>query len=133
MRCDVASYVAEHTCGRGFDMVYDTLGGPILDGSFQASRHFGTVVSCLGWGDHSLTPLSLKEGTYSGVFTLVPLLSGEGRARQGAILAEATKLVDAGKLVPRLDPREFDPGTVANAYDAITGHTARGKLVVSLG
>jgi NADPH:quinone reductase-like Zn-dependent oxidoreductase len=133
MRSDVASYVAEHTAGRGFDMVYDTLGGPTLDASFQAIGHFGTVVSCLGWGDHSLTPLSLKEGTYSSVFTLAPLLSGEGRARQGAILAEAAKLVEAGKLVPRLDPREFDLGSVSAAYEAITGHTARGKLVVSIG
>jgi len=132
MQCDVASYVGEHTGGRGFDLVYDTLGGPTLDASFEAVRRFGHVVSCLGWGDHSLMALSLKEGTYSGVFTLVPLLTGEGRARQGAILAEASKLVEAGKLVPRLDPREFDFGTVAEAYDAIVGHTAQGKLVVSV-
>jgi len=133
MQGEVADYVAEHTGGRGFDLVYDTLGGPTLDASFRAVRTFGHVVSCLGWGSHSLAPLSFKGGTYSGVFTLAPLLTGEGRARPGAILAEAAKLAEAGKLVPRLDPREFDFATVAQAYDAITGHTAQGKLVVTVG
>jgi len=133
MESDVASYVAEHTGGQGFDLIYDTLGGSTLDASFQAVRQFGHVVSCLGWGSHSLAPLSFKEGTYSGVFTLAPLLSGRGRGRHGAILAEAAKLVEAGKLMPRLDPREFSLGTAADAYDALTGHTAQGKLVVGIG
>jgi NADPH2:quinone reductase len=132
MQSDVAAYVAEHTGGRGFDQVYDTLGGLTLDASFQAVRTFGHVVSCLGWGSHSLAPLSFKGGTYSGVFTLAPLLTGEGRARQGAILAEAAKLAEAGKLVPRLDPREFTFDMAAEAYDAVTGQTAQGKLVVSI-
>lgn len=130
MAADVASYVADHTGGRGFDLVYDTLGGATLDASFRAVRQFGHVVSCLGWGSHSLAPLSFKQGTYSGVFTLAPLLSGQDRAHHGAILAEAAKLAEAGKLVPRLDPREFGFDAVAEAYDAITGHTAQGKLVV---
>jgi NADPH:quinone reductase len=133
MASDVAAYVAEHTGGRGLDMVYDTLGGSTLDASFEAAGHFGHVVSCLGWGTHSLAALSLKEGTYSSVFTLVPLLSGEGRARQGAILAKAAKLAEAGKLVPRLDPRTFELGSTGDAYDALTGHTAQGKLVVGIG
>jgi NADPH:quinone reductase-like Zn-dependent oxidoreductase len=132
MQSDVAAYVAEHTGGRGFDLVYDTLGGPTLDASFQAVREFGHVVSCLGWGNHALAPLSFKGGTYSGVFTLTPLMTGAGRARHGAILAEAAKLAEAGRLTPRLDPREFDLGSVADAYDASADHTARGKLVVSM-
>ncbi len=75
----------------------------------------------------------LQEGTYSCFFPLLLLLTGAGRARQGAILAEAARLVEAGRLVSRLDPREFDLGTVAEAYDAVTGHTAQGKLVVAVG
>jgi len=132
METAVADYVAAQTGGRGFDLVYDTLGGTTLDASFLAVRKFGHVVSCLGWGSHSLAPLSFKGATYCGVFTLAPLLTGEGRVRHGAILAEAANLAEAGKLVPRLDPRDFDFGTVAEAYDAITGHTAQGKLVVSI-
>ncbi len=52
----------------GFDIVYDTVGGAGLDASFHAVRRFGHVVSCLGWGTHSLGPLSFRAASYSGVF-----------------------------------------------------------------
>src|SRR5277367_3163605 len=103
----VEDYVAKYSDGRGFDLVYDTVGGVTLDASFQAVRRFGHVVSCLGWGSHSLGPLSFRAATYSGVFTLLPLLTGEGRAHHGEILREATRLTEAGKIVPQLDPRRF--------------------------
>ncbi|WP_277183116.1 zinc-dependent alcohol dehydrogenase family protein, partial [Caballeronia sp. BR00000012568055] len=75
----VEQYVAEHTDGQGFDLVVDTAGSTSLDASFAAVKHFGHVVSALGWGTHALAPLSFREATYSGVFTLHPLLSGEYR------------------------------------------------------
>jgi NADPH2:quinone reductase len=129
---DVADYVARHTAGRGFDLVYDTNGGAVLDASFAAVRRFGHVVSCLGWGTHALAPLSFKGATYSGVFTLHPLLTGEGRAHHGEILTEATKLAEAGKLRPRVDPREFGLASVAAAHDAIATRTADGKPVITI-
>jgi NADPH2:quinone reductase len=46
----VETYVAEHTGGAGFDVVYDTVGGVVLDASFKAVGRFGHVVSALGWG-----------------------------------------------------------------------------------
>ncbi len=128
----VDAYVAQHTGGRGFDIVYDTVGGKVLDASFQAVRRFGHVVSALGWGTHALAPLSFRAATYSGVFTLLPLLSGEGRAHHGEIMAEATRLVEAGKLVPLVDSRRFTLETVGEAYALIRDHAAKGKLVVDV-
>jgi NADPH2:quinone reductase len=128
----VADYVRRHTKGRGFDLVYDTVGGPVLDASFEAVRRFGRVVSCLGWGTHALAPLSFRAGTYSGVFTLLPLLTGEGQARHGEILAQARALIEAGKLTPRLDPHRFTLDTVGDAYQATKDGSARGKLVVDV-
>jgi NADPH:quinone reductase-like Zn-dependent oxidoreductase len=127
-----ADMVATYTAGRGFDIVYDTVGGATLDASFVAVRRFGHVVSCLGWGTHALAPLSFRAATYSGVFTLLPLLTGEGRAHHGEILREATRLVEAGRLTPRLDARRFTLDTVADAHAAITSQSARGKLVVEI-
>ena len=61
-------YVAARTGGNGFDIVYDTVGGAVLDASFKAARtHSGHVVSCLGWGTYDLAPLSFRAATYSGV------------------------------------------------------------------
>ena len=128
----VDTYVALHTGGRGFDIVYDTVGGKVLDASFEAVRRFGHVVSALGWGTHALAPLSFRAATYSGVFTLLPLLSGEGRAHHGEILMEATRLVEAGKLVPMLDARRFMLENVGEAYRLIGDRAAKGKLVVDV-
>ena len=41
----VTDYVAQHTAGRGFDLIYDTVGGATLDASLQAVARFGHVVS----------------------------------------------------------------------------------------
>ena len=129
----VEQYVGEHTAGEGFDVVYDTVGGAVLDSAFRAARTYGGhVVSCLGWGTHSLAPLSFRAATYSGVFTLMPLLTGKGRAHHGEILREATRLAEAGKLTVRLDPRQFHLGNAIEAHQAIENGTASGKLVVEI-
>jgi NADPH2:quinone reductase len=129
---NVEEYVADHTGGLGFDIVYDTVGGATLDDSFHAVRRFGHVVSCLGWGTHALAPLSFRAATYSGVFSLLPMLTGEGRGHHGAILREATRLAEAGNLVPRVDARRFSLDSVAQAHDAVEQRGAAGKIVIDI-
>jgi NADPH:quinone reductase len=126
----VADYVARHTAGRGFDLVYDTVGGTVLDASFNAVARFGHVVSALGWGTHALAPLSFRAASYSGVFTLLPLLSGTDRAHHGEILREATRMIEAGKIATRIDPRHFTLDTILDAYQALKDRTAAGRLVI---
>jgi NADPH2:quinone reductase len=128
----VEDYVAAHTAGRGFDVVFDTAGGASLDASFKAVTRFGHVVSSLGWGSHALAPLSFRAATYSGVFTLLPLLTGEGKAHHGEILREATRFAEAGMIKPLLDARQFDLDTVDDAYALIEQRQAQGKVVVSI-
>ena len=128
----VEQYVESCTQGEGFDLVVDTVGGATLDASFAAVKHFGHVVSALGWGTHALAPLSFREATYSGVFTLHPLLTGKQRAHHGEILREATRLAEAGQLTPRMDPRRFDLHSAELAYEALTNGTAGGKIVVEI-
>lgn len=129
----VEQYVAAHTDGEGFDIVYDTVGGATLDASFVAARRYhGHVLSCLGWGTHKLAPLSFRAATYSGVFTLLPMLTGKGRAHHGDIMREATRLVEAGKLVPLLDERRFALASGQDAHTAIEDRSARGKIVVEI-
>ncbi|WP_454849126.1 zinc-dependent alcohol dehydrogenase family protein [Rhizobium binxianense] len=129
----VEDYVAEYAGGEGFDAVYDTIGGAGIDTAFKAVKRFGHVVSSLGWGTHPLAPLSFKAATYSGVFTLLPLLTGEGREHHGEILHEATRMAEAGKLLPRLDARRFALENVAEAYRLIEERQAQGKLVIDIG
>lgn len=128
----VDDYVAQYTCGLGFDVIYDTAGGATLDASFASVRRFGHVVSALGWGLHALAPLSFRAASYSGVFTLLPLLTGEGRAHHGDILQQATRLVEAGQLSPRVDPRRFSLDTLDDAYQAVAEGGLQGKVVIDI-
>jgi len=129
----VADYVARYTGGEGFDVIFDSVGGGTLDKSFEAVRAYtGHVVSALGWGTHSLAPLSFRGATYSGIFTLMPMLTGRGRAHHGEILREAAALADAGMLRPVVDARRFTRGTVAQAHQAVEDGTAASKIVIDI-
>ena len=129
----VADYVQAHTGGEGFDVIYDTVGGATLDASFEAVRPYhGHVVSALGWGTHALAPLSFRAATYSGVFTLRPLLTGQGRAHHGEILRESTRLADLGLLRTHLDPHRFALAEAEQAYQLIENAAATGKVVVDV-
>jgi NADPH2:quinone reductase len=129
----VDEYVAEMTSGKGFDIVFDTVGGTTLDGSFVAvKRYTGHVVSCLGWGSHSLAPLSFRGATYSGVFTLLPLITGEGRAHHGEILAQIAALVETGKLKSLLNDHIISAADINSAHTLVESG-AIGKVVVELG
>jgi NADPH:quinone reductase len=126
----VEEYLARYTGGAGFDVVYDTVGGKALDDSFASvCQYTGHVLSCLGWGTHSLAPLSFRGATYSGVFTLFPLITGKGRAHHGEILAAAARLADDGKLKPLLSTERFDASTIGQAH-ALVASGSLGKVVV---
>ncbi|WP_106602214.1 zinc-dependent alcohol dehydrogenase family protein [Chitinophaga ginsengisoli] len=129
----VAEYVDKYTRGAGFDIVFDTVGGVTLDASFEAVKSKdGHVISSLGWGSHSLAPLSSKGATYSGIFTLLPMLTGMGREHHAAILREATRMAEAGQILPLLDPRHFHLQTAEQAHTLIVNRSATGKIVVEI-
>lgn len=126
----VEEYVELHTRGEGFDVIYDTVGGATIDASFVAAKLYtGHVVSCLGWTTHSLAPLSFRGASYSGVFTLLPLLTGEGRAHHGEILRQAAALAEAEKLRPLLNARRFFSEDIGLAHTLVESGTV-GKVVV---
>jgi NADPH:quinone reductase len=125
-------YVQLHTAGQGFDVIYDTVGGPTIDASFTAVKPYtGHVVSCLGWTTHSLAPLSFRGATYSGVFTLMPLLTGRHRQAHGNILRQIAQLADSGKLRPLLNEQHFTAATIAQAHHQVASGSL-GKVVVEL-
>jgi NADPH:quinone reductase len=128
----VAEAVAQYTGGQGFDVIYDTVGNDALEQSLQAVRSYGHIVSCLGRGTHSLAQLSLCGASYSGVFTLLPMLTGHGRTHHGDILREASRLVEAGQLQPLLHSQAFSFETAQDAYTLFESGKATGKVVISL-
>jgi NADPH2:quinone reductase len=129
----VEQYLAEHTSNEGFDIVFNTTGGLSLDQAFQSVKSYtGHVVSSLGWGTHSIAPLSFRAASYSGIFTLLPLLTGQSRAQQGEILRQAGQLTEQGLLIMRLDPQEFDFDSAEQAYEKVATTRNSGKVVITV-
>ena len=94
-------------------------------------RYTGHVLSCLGWGTHTLAPLSFRAATYSGAFTLLPLLTGCGRAHHGKILRDAAALADRNQLKPLLAEQHFGKHEIANAYETVVRSGISGGLQIS--
>ena len=127
----VWDYVREYTGGKGFDIVLDTVGGKNLETSFEAPRIHGQVVSIQSGGQHDLSSLNSKAATFHAVFMLLPMLTGQGRARHGEILAEVAKLVDDGKVRPLVDPKSFTFARVAEAHRYAESGQQVGKVVLT--
>jgi NADPH2:quinone reductase len=124
-------YVARLTDGRGFDVVFDTVGGPNLDASFLAAAPGGTVVSTNTRSTHDLSTMHAKALTLSVVFMLLPLITGHGRSRHGEIMREVARLAGEGRLRPHLG--RVHPWTdIARAHDCVSSGRAVGKVVLQL-
>lgn len=128
----VVDYVAKYANGVGFDVVYDTVGGQTLDDSLVAAKPYGHVLSCYAFAEHNLAPGSLRCVTLSGIFVLLPMLSGEGRAHHGDILREATRLAEQGKLKPLVDERRYTLADAHAAHEAQEAGKALGKIVIDV-
>ncbi|HTH62666.1 MAG TPA: zinc-dependent alcohol dehydrogenase family protein [Paraburkholderia sp.] len=125
-------YVARHTGGSGFDVVYDTVGGPVLEQSAVATRLYGRLISCAAWEPHDLVPVLGRSLDLIGIFMLLPMLTGQGLAHHGDILREVAALVDAGKLTPLVDSVRFPLAATAAAHAHLDSGRALGKVVVDI-
>lgn len=127
----VEEFVAEHTDGQGFDVVFDTVGNDNLQNAFKAAKVNGTVVSIVALSQQDLTLLHVKGLTLHLVFMLIPMLSGSDRAHHGEILSKLAQLVDAGAIRPLVDTQYFDMTDVGAAHHHAESGQAIGKVVLT--
>ncbi len=128
----VADYVAKHTDGAGFDVVFDSVGGANMTNSFAAAALNGQVVTTVALLELDLTPAHFKGLSLHVVFMLIPMLYDHKREEHGAILAKLAGIADAGALKPLLDETAFGLAEVGKAYDRLTSGQAIGKVVVEI-
>jgi NADPH2:quinone reductase len=126
----VVDYVKEHTGGKGFDVVFDTVGTDTMDRSFEAAADNGTVVTIAARSTHDLSPLHGKGLTLHVVFMLLPLLRGRARATHGEILRKAAILIEDGKLRPLVDQETFSFENVGKAHARLEAGEAMGKIAL---
>jgi len=128
----VDEYVNQYTNGKGFDIIYDTIGGQAFDDSLKAIHHYGQISSCYAFGTHTLAPGSLRNASIHGVFVLRPMISGEGRKHHGEILKQTAQFIEEGKLKPLIDPRNFTLETAIDAHKAVSDGSSNGKIVIDI-
>lgn len=122
--------VEQYTHGQGFDVVFDTIGGNMLDQAFIAAKLGGQVVTILVHSTHDLVPFFTKGLTLTAIMQPLPLLTGQGQANYHAILNEITHLVEANKLKPLVDAKQFTFSKVGVAHDYLEQGKAIGKTVL---
>lgn len=128
----VDAYVAAHTAGAGFDVVYDTVGGANMAKSFEAAALNGQVVTTFSMVELDLTPAHFKGLSIHVVFMLIPMLHDKGREDHHRILSKLASMVDAGDLKPLVDEEHFTLETVAEAYAKLSSGQAVGKVVIEI-
>lgn len=126
----VRSYVDRLTEGRGFDIVFDTIGGDVLGQSFAAARKGGQIINILPFGDHDLTPAWASRLTVHFENMAIPLLTGAGRVHHGHILRQIAGLVDDGKMKPLVDPNRFTISQANEAHAFFESRRHVGKIVL---
>ncbi len=126
----VQDYVAEHTSGLGFDVVFDSVGGPNMTNSFEAARLNGHVASTVAMVEIDLTPAHFKGLSLHVVFMLIPMMHDVGRQTHGDILRIMAGLADDGALKPIVDEHKLGWADVGAAYTHLTNGSKVGKVVV---
>ncbi|MBY0370100.1 zinc-dependent alcohol dehydrogenase family protein [bacterium] len=126
-------YSKQYTDGRGFDFIFETVGGPNLQNSFKACRYNGSIACIATGGTHDLSTMYVKGISLDSVLMLVPMITGEDRARHGKILKEIALLVEEGKIRPYVHSERFDFTDITKAHQLLESGKQKGKIVVTVG
>ena len=126
----VEEYVEKHTEGKGFDVVYDSVGGDNLINSFNAAALNGQIATTVSLCELDLSLAHFKGLSLHVVFMLIPMLHNYKREDHGEILRELTQIIESGNLTPVLDEQRFSIDDVGKAYTHLESGRAMGKVVV---
>ena len=126
----VEDYVAKHTGGTGFNLVFDSVGGTNMLNSFNAAALNGQIASTVSLCELDLTVAHFKGLSLHIVFMLIPMLHNFKREEHAAILNDLTTIVEADGLKPVLDKPIYSLNQVNQAYAQLQSGQAMGKVVV---
>ena len=125
-----AQYVARHTDGAGFDLVFDTVGGANMLTSFEAARLNGQVASTVAMCELDLTLAHFKGLSLHVVFMLIPMLHNFRREKHAEILRNLARIAESGGLRPVLDEKQYSLEEAGEAHARLESGQAMGKVVV---
>ncbi len=127
----VSQYVERLTDGKGFDIVFDSVGGENMVNSFEAAALNGQVASTVAMCELDLTTAHFKGLSLHVVFMLIPMLHDVRRETHGEILRNLSEIVEAGGLVPVLDESRYSLEDTGLAHARLESGRAMGKVVIA--
>ena len=128
----VADYVAEHTAGKGFDLVFDSVGGVNISSSFEAAALNGQIATTVSLVEMDLSMAHMKGLSLHVVFMLIPMIHNYGKQAHTEILRDISRIVEAGGLTPVLDEQRFSLMDAGKAHQHLNSGTATGKVVIDI-
>ncbi|SEO10308.1 NADPH2:quinone reductase [bacterium A37T11] len=130
----VQNFVNRYTAGKGFDVVFDTIGNQHLKDSFEAVKRKGTVVTTLSLDTIDMSLMHEKALAFHTVYMIIPIFYNDeaGKQEHGQQLNHITELVEAGKVKPLIDPHIFSHDQAAEAHDYAEVGKNTGKVVITV-
>lgn len=126
----VEDYVEKHTNGKGFDIVYDSVGAANLINSFNAAALNGQVATTVSLCELDLTTAHFKGLSLHVVFMLIPMLYKHKREDHGKILKSIAEIVENNGLKPILDEQIFGLEEAGKAHERLESGQAMGKVII---
>lgn len=126
----VEQYVARHTDGKGFDVVFDSVGGANMTKSFEAAALNGQIATTVSLCELDLTMAHFKGLSLHVVFMLIPMLHNHQRKAHSTILQSLAQIVESDALRPVLDETRHSLEEVSEAHARLQSGQAMGKVVV---
>ena len=128
----VEDYVSRVTHSRGFDIVFDTVGGKNLENSINALGLYGEIVTTNARITMDITPLQKVSGSLHVVYMLIPLLHHVQRQRQGWIMQQISDMAESGEIRPLIDKRIFSLDEISQAHEYLESGKNLGKIAVKI-
>lgn len=119
--------------GEGVDVVFDTVGGEVLEQSFAAVKPYGRVVSLLQPAGIDWKQARLRNLSISLELMLSPMYFGwqEAQRHQAGILEQCAELIDQGKLSLKVS-HTLPLEEAARAHELVEQGGMQGKVVLTL-
>jgi len=130
----VENFVAKYTGGKGFDIVFDTIGNQNLQNGFNAVKIKGTVVTTLSLDTIDMSLVHEKALEFHTVYMIIPILYNDvaGKIEHGQILKQITRLIEQGKVKPLLDERKFTFEQITEAHQYAESNGNTGKIAITV-
>ncbi|MFN2122750.1 MAG: zinc-dependent alcohol dehydrogenase family protein [Candidatus Promineifilaceae bacterium] len=125
----------ELTDGEGVDVVFDVIGGQVFADSFPAAKIYGHVVTLdeVNFSKEEAGAAKLRNLSLSYELMLTPMhfKMHDARVRQTAMLEEAARLIDAGKIKVFVT-NVFSLEEAGLAQDVVEAGHSTGKTVIKI-